>query len=129
MEGLDRSEEGWLLDLLIPEALAVVEVDGGEAGVLKLFDEPVVACHAEREGRGGEGPLHGEGLSVFALRSDPDVVTFFEKSLLQVFGHGYSIGLCGKIHGRADGGVFGCKGPGQDEIGADRIGHPNDCDE
>ena len=66
-----------LFDLLIPKAIAVVEMDVTETSVLKLFDQSIVSCEFVNELCPHLRPLHREDSSVFPLRLDSDVVTPF----------------------------------------------------
>ena len=75
-----------LFDLLIPKAIAVVEMDAPEASVLKLFDQSIVSCEFVNELRPHLRRLHREDSSVFPLRFDSDDVPPFQKRSLQVFG-------------------------------------------
>src|SRR5258707_13401296 len=75
-----------LFDLLIPKAIAVVEMDMTETSVLKLFNQSIVSCELVNELCPHLRPLHREDSSVFPLRLDSDVVTPFQKKLLQIFG-------------------------------------------
>jgi len=74
-----------LFDLLIPKAIAVVEMDVTETRVLKLFDQSIVSGEVVNELCPHLRPLHRQDPSVFPLRFDSDVVAFFQKRLLQVF--------------------------------------------
>ena len=74
-----------LFDLLIPKAIATVEMDVTEARVLKLFDQSIVSGKFVNELCPHLRPLHRQDPCVFPLRFDSDVVAFFQKRLLHVF--------------------------------------------
>ena len=56
-----------LFDLLIPKAIAVVEMDVTETSVLKLFDQSIVSCEFVNELCPHLRPLHVQDSSVFPL--------------------------------------------------------------
>jgi hypothetical protein len=74
-----------LFDLLIPKAIAVVEMDVTETSVLKPFDQSIVSCEVVNELCPHKRPLHRQDSSVFPLRFDSDVVACFQKRLFHVF--------------------------------------------
>jgi hypothetical protein len=74
-----------LFDLLIPKAIAVVEMDVTETRVLKLFDQSIVSRKFVNELCPHLRPLHRQDPCVSSLCFDSDVVAFFQKRLLHVF--------------------------------------------
>ena len=106
-----------LFDLLIPKAIAVVEMDVTETSVLKLFDQSIVSCEFVNELCPHLRPLHREDSSVFPLRLDSDVVTPFQKRLLQVFGQPNPIQFRRNGRGNSGGCRSGQRGCGSSYTG------------